>query len=70
MVVMAAQRIRIDVPGFPPSIASGFVGQHDAACGHHHFDVPVAETEANVASGTMADDRCRETMALVEIACG
>jgi hypothetical protein len=47
--------------------AYGFIGQADATFGHHLFDIPIAEAEAEVEPHTVANDLGWEAMAFVEI---
>jgi hypothetical protein len=52
----ATELIGIHSPEFPAPISHRFVRQDDATGGHHLFDIPVAEAEAEVEPDAMAND--------------
>jgi hypothetical protein len=66
----AMQLVGIDLPELAAPIAHSLVRQDDAALGHQLFDVTVAETEAKVQPGTVADNLGRKPMALIPVGYG
>jgi hypothetical protein len=66
----AMQLVGIDLPELAAPIAHSLVRQDDAALGHQLFDVTVAEIEAKVQPGTVADNLGRKPMALIPVGYG
>jgi hypothetical protein len=61
----AAQPIGIGLAKFPAPIPHGFLCQQDTAFSHELFDIPIAQAEAKVEPDAVADNLCREPMALI-----
>jgi hypothetical protein len=68
--VLAAELMGIGLPELWAPIAHGFIGQDDAPFSHQLLDIAIAQAEAEVQPDAVADDLCREPMALIQVADG
>jgi hypothetical protein len=64
-----AELMGIDLPELPAPIPHRLIGQNDTTFHRKLFDIPIAQVEAKEQPDTVANDLCREPMALVGIQC-